>query len=132
MGEDFAWPSGLKLTEGVVPMKELRGSLKKHHHRDHLLSGRGKRHVWVNDVDGCLCYAKNERDSKHKKVCALNEITNISMGHNMYDKAEIKCFILTHGRADDPKSMVFTADDREGACMWVNQIMLRIRRFPKS
>ena len=91
---------------------------------------RHKRYVFVDDATGLIKYARSETRGDAKSICHLQEITDIQLAHNMWNTKEIKCFILTYkSRASvtDDEQITFTADDREMARFWVDQLTIRAK-----
>ena len=102
--------------------KALRGWLKKRHASDKKVGPKwGKRYVWVDDVEGTLCYSKSHAQGAPAKQCVrLSEVMSV---HGSEGRADLPANCIVVRRKED--EFVFGAEDREEATMWITQLGAR-------
>ena len=132
------WPSGHVVKPGVRQVEKLHGWLNKYHvHQSSLKPSHAQRFVF-EDANGMLCYShKDAPGSVRKVICHLLDITNLELANynrpEMYDDVAMRCFSLTYAApgcgSSSSAQLMFSAEDREGARMWVDQLTLRVQRW---
>ena len=123
------------------PCQALRGWLKKRHTSQKRVAPQwGSRYVYVDESTGVLAYAKSASQFAARRANVhLSDVTAVELAGAERSDLPAHAFIVRCdiragevGRASDLRELVFAAEDKEEAAMWIAQLRARLARLAQS